>query len=268
MLTLHKNIFLIELRKIITYRSDFWVNFVGRTFFSISLAYYLWTSIFDSLNVQTLGGYTIKSMIIYYLLAPLIFRIQQGSDIGTMSKDIYEGSLNKYLLYPLSFFSFKITTYMTHSFFYFLQLICIVLIYQVLFYDPTIFDLTLYKIVLFIPALALCSLCYFLLTSIVELISFWADNIWSLNVIIRFVVAFFGGVFIPLSFFPENFTQILMITPFPHLINFPMKLLLSTLPIESYFESVFILIAWSACFGLVSFFLWKKGKYQYTGVGI
>lgn len=268
MLVLYKSIFLMELRKIITYRSDFWINFIGRTFFTITLAYYLWDSIFSSLDVKELNGYSIDKMILYYLFAPLVFRIQQGSDIGTMSKEIYEGGLNKFLLYPMSFYAFKLTTYITHSFFYLLQLILIIGIYEIFFHNPVIFTMTSIKVLMFMPAILLCSLCYFLMTSIVELIAFWADNIWSLNVIIRFVVAFFGGVFIPLSFFPESFIDIINLTPFPYLINFPMQILTGSISVLAFTYSISILIAWCLAFAVISATVWNRGKYKYTGVGI
>jgi ABC-2 type transport system permease protein len=268
MLTLYKSIFLIELRKIITYRSDFWINFIGRTFFTITIAYFLWDSIFESLKTESLNGYTIDSMIIYYLLAPLIFRIQQGSDIGTISKDIYEGGLNKFLVYPVNFYLFKLTTYLTHSFFYFFQLIIIIAIYKLTFTNTSELVLSLTKVCLFIPAITLCSICYFLLTSIIELISFWADNIWSLNVIMRFIVAFSGGVFIPLSFFPDTAIELLSFTPFPYLISFPIQILLTEVSLSSYLGSMLALIIWGVIFSFASILVWKKGKYKYTGVGI
>jgi ABC-type uncharacterized transport system permease subunit len=82
----------------ITYRADFWVNFFGQTLFSLTIAYFLWKSIFTSSNVTQMNGYNIEGMIFYYLIVPLIFRIQQGQGIGFISREIYDGSLNKYLL--------------------------------------------------------------------------------------------------------------------------------------------------------------------------
>ena len=131
-------VFLLELRRRMTYRSDFWINFFGQTIFSLLIAYYLWNSIFESTGKSEMNGFTMQGMIFYYLIAPLVFRIQQGQGIGFISREIYEGGLNKYLLYPVNYFKFKLSTYLATSFFYTIQLIVILIIYQLFFFDRTI----------------------------------------------------------------------------------------------------------------------------------
>jgi ABC-type uncharacterized transport system permease subunit len=58
------HVFAMELRRITTYRADFWVNFIGQTFFSIVIAYYLWSSIFETLQVEERveGGGTVADV--------------------------------------------------------------------------------------------------------------------------------------------------------------------------------------------------------------
>ncbi len=258
----------MELRKLITYRADFWVNFFGQTLFSLTIAYFLWTSVFESSQSTIMNGFTIQGMIFYYLIVPLIFRIQQGQGIGFISREIYDGSLNKYLLYPINLFRFKNATYFAHSAFYLLQLFLILVIYNFFFYNPEIYHFSFFNIVIFIVIMTIAALSFFYLFSICEFTAFWFDNIWSLGVILRFMTSFLGGALIPLNFFPQWSQEVLKFTPFPYLIDFPMKALLGTLSPTQLIFNFCISIFWLFFFKFLSQRVWEKGKFVYSGVGI
>jgi len=261
-------LFLMELRKLITYRADFWVNFFGQTIFSLVIAYFLWKSIFAGSEQAVMNGYSMKGMIFYYLLIPLIFRIQQGAGIGFLSREIYDGSLSKYLLYPINIFKFKATTYLANSFFYYLQLILILFLYNIIFFDPAIYQFSIFNFLLFTVVMCVSSVSFFYLYNIIEMQAFWFDNIWSLGVILRFGTAFLGGALIPLKFFPQWSQDLLTFTPFPYLIDFPMKTLKGELMLNDFGTNLVISIVWLLLFRIVAKFLWNKGKFAYSGVGI
>ncbi|MBT4793133.1 MAG: hypothetical protein HON90_16290 [Halobacteriovoraceae bacterium] len=261
-------VFLMELRNLIAYRADFWVNFFGQTFFSLVVAYFLWASVFEYSGQTTINGFTIQKMIFYYLMVPLIFRIQQGHGIGFLSKEIYDGNLNKFLLYPINVYSYKLMTYLATSSFYLLQLFLILLIYNLFFYDPQIYSFSLYNLIRFSFVIVLVSISFFYLYSITELLAFWFDNIWSLGVILRFTSSFLGGALIPLTFFPTSAQTILQYTPFPYLIDFPMQTLQGTLSTESFLSNALIATGWLLVFRFISTLIWKQGQYKYTGIGI
>lgn len=258
----------MELRNIITYRADFWINFIGQTLFSIVIAYFLWVAIFEAKDVKEMNGFTLGKITFYYLIVPIVFRIQQGQTIGAISNEIYQGTLNKYLIYPLNFYTYKLITYCAHSTFFFIQLCFIVIIYLFGFNNQNEFQFSFLNFILFSFLVFLSTLTYFMMNSISELIAFWADNIWSLGVIIRFIVKFLGGAMIPLAFFPETAQHYLNFTPFPYIIHFPMKVFFGEYTFTSYIQGVSILMLWTLIFYVISILVWNKGKYSYTGVGI
>ena len=265
---LYFEVFLMELRKTLAYRADFWLNFVGQTVFALLIAYFLWDAIFEAKNAVVIKGYTLPDMIFYYLMAPIIFRSLQGQNIGFISREIYDGELNKYLLYPINFFKFKVATYFSHSFFYALQAIALLLIGLAFLKAPMLADVTMASTVAFLIYLIMSCLCYCYLTTIAELISFWADNVWSLIVLTRFSVSFLGGALIPLDFFPDFLKDLLYWTPFPHFIFTPIQILRGNLTIRELLATLLILFAWVLLFRLISKIIWKRGLYQYSGVGI
>ena len=253
-----------ELRKILSYRLEFWINFLGQTLVSITIAYFLWTAIFTENQTQTMNGFTLPKMMMYYLVAPLVFRALQGESTGYISAEIYEGGLNKYLIYPISFILYKKITYFTHSSFYLSQILIIALICKTTFYP----QISLFFVFVCLVATLISCLVYFAMSAILEMLAFWADNIWSLSVMLRLIVSALGGAMIPLAFFPDWATSLLRFTPFPYMVNFPIALFFGEVTIADFFLDISILILWYAFFMLIGQYVWKKAQFKYSGVGI
>lgn len=262
------SVFRNELRQIFAYAIDFWVNFFGKMFTQVIIAFFLWGSIYKSNNAAIMNGYSFKGIIIYFTIAPLLLRVLQGAQIGSISREIYEGGLTKYLLYPINYYFFKITAYLAHALVFMLQLLIVFFLIYFLIGFPAEFNISLTYTLMGITATILATLIYFALASSLELVSFWADNVWSLLVILRFIVAFLGGAFIPISFFPEFYQEYLMLMPFYYLISFPVKCLFGQIEIMQFWQGIGIMLLWYLFFQTLSLMIFKRGSHQYTGVGI
>lgn len=256
-----------EIRKILAFRSDFWITFIGQTMIQLLIARALWQSIFESSGSETMEGFTLPMMTIYYLIVPIGNRMLTGENIGFLSREIYEGSFNKYLIYPISFFQYKTLTYLTYSCFYGMQLVVIYLLYH--FFQPSgiTFEL-LQNLCSGVSLFLLASFTYGMLAMSIELLALWADNIWSLMVMLRFFASFFGGSFVPLNFFPLWAQEALIYTPFPYLISLPIKTTMGIASIHEIGMGILMLIFWALVFMGIAKLMWSKGQLKYTGVGI
>jgi ABC-2 type transport system permease protein len=263
-----RHVVLLELRKILAYRSDFWVTFLGQTFVQLIIARALWQSIFDSQNTQEMQGYTLPVMTLYYLIVPIGTRMLTGENIGFISREIYDGTFSRYLIYPLSVFQYKSLTYLTHSLFYSLQLILIYTLFHLLYFQTGVSLIQIGHLLLGTGIFFVASFAYVMLATMVELIALWADNIWSLLVMLRFFTSFFGGGFIPLTFFPDWGVQILKYTPFPYFVSLPVRTILGLTQWAEIIEGVAILVVWTVIFRTGVFLFWRRGEKHYTGVGI
>jgi ABC-2 type transport system permease protein len=114
----------------------------------------------------------------------------------------------------------------------------------------------------------MASLTYSQLALMIELISLWADNIWSLMVMTRFLCFFFGGAYIPVDFFPLILKDVLKFTPFPYLINLPIKVTMGLVDHDDIFSGIVTLIVWTILFHLSARLVWRRGQHRYNGVGI
>lgn len=256
-----------ELRKILAYRVDFWVTFLGQTFVQLFIARALWQNIFESTGSTVMEGYTLPMMTLYFLIVPIGNRILQGESMGFLSREIYDGTFNRYLIYPLSFFHYKTLTYLTYSFFYSIQLMLIFTIYQI-FFDGGLsleeFQSLLIGIVIFMIA----AFTYMNMNMMVELLALWADNIWSLAVMLRFFCYFLGGSFVPVAFFPEWLKDSLFLTPFPYLVSLPIRTVMGLTTWSEIGTGILILLIWGIIIRGFSHLMWNKGQFRYNGVGI
>jgi ABC-2 type transport system permease protein len=257
-----------EIRKILAYRSDFWINFLGQTLIQLFIARALWQSIFESNGINEMKGLTLPQLTLYYLLAPLTMKILMGENIGFLSREIYDGGLNRYLVWPLPPLGYKALTFLTYSCFYLAQLLIIYSIARLLLDDSPYQAQELLRLFLGMGYILIAALGYFFLMALCEMVAFWADNTWTLGVMLRFVAAFLGGAFIPLTFFPESLRHIVELLPFASMISGPVNLILGRASLMESFTSFLVMLAWLPFLYFSVLKLWKKGNLQYTGVGM
>jgi ABC-2 type transport system permease protein len=143
--------------------------------------------------------------MLYYLIVPIIGRIVLGANMGDIAEEIYQGTLTRYLVYPVSFFRYKLLVYCANATILLAQLLLVIAVVTVWFpgltgghpFSPV-------HIVQGIVTIFASTILYFIFTSWVQLIAFWADQVWSLSAILRFIANLLGGSLIPLSLFPDH----------------------------------------------------------------
>ena len=257
----------LEFRKILVFRTEFWVTFLGQALVQLVIARSLWTAIFEEQRVTEMNGFTLPMLTLYYVIVPIGTRILTGENIGFLSREIYEGTFTRYLLYPLSWFQYKTLTYFSYSLFYALQLMVFFLGYK-LFLTGGISASEFGNLLLGIALFLVSSLMYLLMSMAVELLALWADNIWSLMVMLRFFSNFLGGALIPLAFFPEQAREILSYTPFPNLVSLPARTIMGLTSAQEIFKGLLVIGFWGVILAFLVNLLWQRGQKKYNGVGI
>lgn len=263
-----RHVLFLEFRKILAYRFEFWGTFLGQTLVQLFIARALWQNIFESQNLAEMNGYSLEMMTLYYLIVPLGMRTISGENIGFLSREIYDGTFSRYLIYPLSFFQYKTITYLSYSFFYVIQLIFLFFIYK-FFFSSTPFNFQdgvnlLLGSVLFLMA----AFTYGMMSMGCELLALWVDNVWSLMVMMRFFTTFLGGGVIPLVFFPDWVKGLLVYTPFPYLISLPVRTVMGLTTSQEIITGGTSLVWWGLIIMTLVKLIWRKGQKNYSGVGI
>jgi ABC-2 type transport system permease protein len=258
----------MEIRNILAYRFSFWINFFGSTLGQLGLSYFLWSSIFGMNNAKTIGGMTFPMMILYSFLAPMTLKCVHGLQLLNINLDIFEGGLNKYILYPLSYFHFKWVQQITNTLSHMLQLFFGLIIFAIFFGMPLEYKFNVLNIFCFILNLLIASSLFAVMESIMEMMAFWADNVWSLSVLLRFVINLLSGAWLSLSLFPEWSQNIFSLLPFKGMVYVPVRILMGSISIQEWASSQLIMLLWFAVISYLAKKIWTAGNLRYTGVGI
>lgn len=268
----------LETRKLMSYRADFWLNTTVAFVIELTVAYFLWRAIFGAnaagdttaeTTVTTIGGFTFQGMMVYYVAALLLGRLVRGQERGdAMSLDIYDGGLTRYLIYPSSYIAFKYAGHLGQLLPAILQLIGFGVVAAFVLALPANLGITAGTVAMTLGSVAIANLLAFLLRYPLAAVAFWADNVWALHAMLRFVGTLLGGLMIPLSLFPGWAQDVLQWLPFAHLFYEPVQTLLGQRSVGQWLEGIGIAVGW--CIALATFggVVWRRGYLRYTGVGI
>lgn len=266
---LFRHVASLEARTRLSYRGDFWLNALVSFFADFGLVYFLWDAMFRESGRDVIAGYTFDGMVFYYLSVILLGKLVRGARFeGAVSHDIYEGGLNRYLVYPVSYLPFK-----------YAQRVGVMLpslLQFVLFagLGALLLDFSLVAAPAWDGALRcaltvlLAHLLWFLMDYPLHLVAFWADNVWSLDAARWFVASLLGGYMVPLAVFPEGVQTALAYLPFRLFFDFPARALVGDIGWAEWGRGMALGVFWCLVFFALGRFVWRRGQLKYTGVGI
>lgn len=258
----------VELRTQLSYRADFWINAIAGFLSEFGVAWFLWGAVFLESGKATIGGYTFEGMVLYFLAALLLGKLVSGREFeGAVSTDIYEGSLNRYLVFPASYSAFKYAQRIGHLGIAFAQFVLFGTVAYFLLDLPRA-SVTPATVLMAAIATMGANLLYFLVDNIVQYVAFWADNVWSLDVAKRWLVMILGGQMAPLSVFPDGVRGFLELLPFRFFCEFPARVFLGEIGFLGWVQGLALMGGWGLVAWAVGRLLWHRGQLQYTGVGI
>lgn len=256
----------LEAKRFLSYRVDFWLQFAVSVLAEVVIAYFLWSSIYGDDPNKIIGGYTFHQMLLYYLFVPFVGRIVRSLEDFSMATEIREGGINKYLIYPLSYLQYKVMQKFVYSGLAILQM------FLGLFFVAYLLGVTVNwsipNFALGIIAGLSSMLLYGMMLMALEIVAFWAETVWSLGVMLRFIAMFFGGAFIPLNLFPEWGQKLLMMTPFPYLFSNAIKTFMGEYTVQQSLEGIGMTLLWVIPMAVIMIVAYRRGLKQYSGIGI
>lgn len=259
----------MEARRRLAYRADFWVNaFLGFAA-ELGIAWFLWQSIFRESGREEIGGRNLDDTVFYYVVVILVAKLVRSpfGGGGDVSEEIYSGALSRYLVYPLGYFPFKYAQFLGSLF----PVVIQTLLFGAVF--PFVLPhahahITPAGLAMGFVSLLVANFLHYLMGYAIQSLAFWADNVWNLIVGLRLVTGILGGVLLPLSVFPSGMRSALMATPFPYLFSEPVAVILGERSPAAWATALAIALAWCGAFGLVAAAVFRRGRLQYSGVGI
>ncbi len=257
----------VEARRRLSYRADFWITSAAGFLVEFGALYFLWHAMYR--NALQVGGWTLDAMVFYQAAVLLLGKLVRGPEFeGVISQDIYEGGLNRYLVYPLGYLRFKYAQHLGSLLPAALQFVLFGGSFLLFLDLPEGSGVTLAGLGMALGAVAVANLLHFLMSFPLQAVAFWADNVWSLTVAMRLITALLGGILVPLALFPGWARDLLAWTPFPHLFAIPAETLLGRIGPAEWARGLLVGLGWCAAFAAAGRAVWRRGDLQYSGVGI
>ena len=250
----------LETEKALTYRFDFLVRILGKALSVSLISWFLWSSVYSGLGVETLNGLSLNEIRLYYICIPLTLLLVMGSDFDSVSTEIYDGSLSRFLLYPRNFLLIAALRRSAASW---IAAIPYLLLWV---FSPIPGKLFFF----FIAWSILAAPLLFTLLTTIDLLAFWFDQTWSLRSMMRLVILFSAGGFVPVSLFPETLKPLAHWLPFYSMIGFQSEALAKgTLPNSAeILRAGSQLLLWGLLFLSLLGWTWKRGLRSFTGSGM
>lgn len=184
--------------------------------------------------------------------------------IYDFEKEILEGKLSLKLLQPLDPIWHHLGSHLGERVarmpFVLLLSTFFFVLYPQAFWFPDIGNLCL-----FILAAIMAFALRFIIQYTFAMFAFWTEKAAALENLWLLFFLFLSGLIAPLDVFPENIRNIVMLTPFPYMINFPASILVG-LPVNLT-RGFLSIIGWFFVFLGANRFLWRKGLKRYSGMG-
>lgn len=247
-------------------------NFLFRAAFGLvplAATLFLWRAIYaDKPAGSPIGAYTLAQMVSYYLLVTVVDAITAvAEDDWQIAADIKDGAVSQFLLKPLDYLTYRLCLYLSGR-----------VIYTSVALIPVAFFLFFQREFLVAPAgpltwvlmplsLLMAALLQFLIAYTVALLSFWVMDV-STFIFIQFAFEFLAsGHLFPLDILPESLHRLLLWTPYPYLLYFPVGVYLGRIQGPDLWQGFCLQAAWVVAAFLIARFTWSRGLRKYTAVG-
>jgi ABC-2 type transport system permease protein len=246
------------------------MNFLFRSTFSLIPLFAtisLWRAVFGN-RTSEIAGYTLAQMISYYLVLMIVDSLTAVTeDDWQIAGEIKDGAISQFLLKPIDYLTYRLCLYFSGRIVFticaLLPVTFFILSHRSYFHVPTELSTWL----CFSACLVMTALLQFFISYTMALLAFWVLEV-STFIFILFAFEYIaGGHLFPIDILPPLVQKILMLTPFPYQLFFPVNVYLGRITGQALFNGMLIQFLWVlATYGLARL-VWARGIRKYSAVG-
>ena len=247
------------------YRANLYVGLFS-IFSGILIEYLIWKQIFISRGVELIRGFEFNELIAFIFLSMIVGQLKSSWVTSIEMIDaVRSGGLNKYLIRPISFYTYHLMMFIGQNSLYYMAYFTLIGMFPFVF--PGLTFTTNLQIFGFMSALILAIYLSYNMYYIMVCVSFWFHEVRALVVAYNVANIILSGQVIPLRFFPEIYLKIIAFTPLPFLVHFPVSIATGQLP-QALWSSKFIIgFGWCCITWLMGKTMYYFGIKQYGAYG-
>lgn len=243
------------------YRAEFVIYLLGGSQPIIML--FIWVTLNNS--GQLSGDYTSTHFVCYFLLIYAVRNCNAMWFPWAMDEEIRQGDLSFKLLRPVNPYWNYLAYQLADN------VIRIPLMLPVLiggFYVTSAYtELSPTHLPLALLSLLFGISIHFYSNFLMGTVSFWLERTRALEMMYYSMLILLGGAIVPLELFPDGLRQIVMFTPFPYLLGFPVDVAMGRLGGAELVRGFAMQAVWVLLIGFAGRALWRAGTKGYSGAG-
>ncbi len=256
----------IGIQNTLSYR----VNFLFRSLFGLvplTAIISVWKTIYGQ-GQSTVAGYTLSQMISYYLVVTLVDMLTAvAEDDWQIAADIKDGRISQFLLKPIDYQTYRLTLFAAGRVMYTSMALLPVIAFIFFQRDYFVFPSDLFTWVAFAVSVMMTALLQFFISYSMALLAFWLQEVSTFIFIVYAFEYMAGGHLFPLDILPPALAKVLMLSPFPYQLYFPVNVFLgritgAELATGLGMQALWVLIAYGT-----ARWVWNRGVRHYEAVG-
>ena len=227
----------------------------------------LWKAIYAS-REGDVAGYTLAQMISYYLIVTVVDALTAvNEDDWQIAADIKDGRISQFLLKPVDYLTYRLCLYGAGRVVYLVVAALPVAVFLFFHRDNFLLPPDAGTAGWFTVSLVMTGLLQFFLSYTMALLAFWVLEVSTFIFIVFAFEYIAGGHLFPLDILPPAVQQVLMFTPFPYQLFFPVSIYLGKVSGMELYTGLGIQAAWVGAAYLLARWVWSRGIRHYGAVG-
>jgi ABC-2 type transport system permease protein len=258
----------IGIQNNLTYR----FNYLTRTLFSFIPLFAmlsLWRTVYQGEPAgSALSGFTQSEMIFYYIMVAVVDVLTAvNEDDWQIAADIREGNISQFLLKPIDYLWYRLCLFLSGRV-AFTAMACVPLALFILCFRHNVMPPpNAAAFAAFIVSMVLAALLQFFISYTMAMLAFWLLEISTLIFILFAFEYLASGHLFPLSMLPSGLQHVLLLTPFPYQLYFPVAIYMGKISGTQLETGFLAQILWVLAAFALARFAWSRGIKKYAAFG-
>jgi len=235
-------------------------------FSGLAIEFLIWKQVFQAQDLQEIRGFTFNGLMAYIFLCMIVGQLKSSwATSMEMIDSIRTGEMNKYLIRPISFFTYHFMMFIGHNSMFYIVYTTVLILFPILL--PGWAFPTILHVIGFIAALLISIYLSYSIYFCMVCFAFWFGEVRALVIAYNVSNIILSGQVIPLRMFPESILNIISMTPLPYLIDLPVSIATNNLPIHLWGTKIGIAFLWCIIMSIFGKIIYYFGIRQYEGFG-
>ncbi len=261
-LTKYWHVFRLATLELTSFRLSFLLSFMTTPVIFV-VYYYLWSLAFSWKG--NLQDYTFP-LLLTGLMTVTVIRVMIGANGAgeSVEKTIQRGEVLVYLVRPMNYFWYQFSFFVGKTLPKWIVGALLVALFHFYFLHAIP---ALPKILMASLLVGLGYFVFFELLFLTGIAAFWFGETWGFRNMMNHMQWLLGGALVPTTFFPASIQVIAFLLPFHHAMFIPSEILMGRVGVESFLQSVVMLIIWAILLYFVQEKVWNAGLKHHDGKG-